>query len=258
MDSQDNLVSTSSNTIKTYQIVVVTLIIIVSILGGVLLAVLTNQNNNSSNQISLTQDRPEESLPTQEIVVNNDQALDPEVEGEILLESEKQPTESATPSENQPSEPQTNQVKVIYDNFVDLENPQDQIFIESTTRSDLLTFAIEKLIAGYTPETLSQGFSSRIRGESDCGGKDFQVTRIQDKVVTIRFCREVWGIGSVSDISMLQSIEKTATQFNNIDEAIVLEKNGECLFFNSFINNCKSDVNVSQSGRFSSASIDSK
>ena len=119
-------------------------------------------------------------------------------------------------------------IKVIHVDKTYLE-PVISEFVETTTRRDVLTFAIEKLIEKY--------YKDLIIGPSNCFGKDFKVS-IQNGVAIIQFCRIFMGIGTMGDATVLASIEATAKQFSNIKDVVILNSQGRCLFDESGWDTC--------------------
>jgi hypothetical protein len=102
-------------------------------------------------------------------------------------------------------------------------------------------FAIEQLIAGPTKAERRRGLrselSSQIKGPSDCGA-DFRLT-IAKGTATLRFYRMVVGQGVMGDARILAALQATLKQFGSVKKAVVLDKDGGCLFAADTANRCR-------------------
>lgn len=187
------------------------------------------EDNSKSNQSSEENRNPEVKLEQNESNTekNNEN------------ENKEKPTNTPIPIEKKENNENISSVKIIYSDIITIpiENQKDVIFTEKTTRKDVLTFAIEKLIQGYSKEGISKGFKDRIYGDSVCNGKDFKAS-VSNKIATIQFCREIIGMGTMADGTMLDSIRKTSLQFPTVQKVKILDKEGNCLFDQSGLNVC--------------------
>lgn len=77
-----------------------------------------------------------------------------------------------------------------------------------------------------------------MRGESNCAGEDF-TTSIEDQVATIKFCREVFLIGSLADARGESELRATLTQFPTVSKVIILNREDRCLFDLSGLDLCE-------------------
>jgi hypothetical protein len=225
-----------------YAVVIVILVVVIVML---LIAGNNKSNNpqttntqNNQDQSSLTADEKVEVVQT----TTPSTTLTPTVQPKTTVVTTTTSTASPTPT----THVTTYALKVYFGNST-LNTSGDFAAVynvnRSTTRSDVLTFAIEQYLAGPTAAEKSQGYfgyqgSPMFGDSSNCSGHDFRVNSIQNEVATIQFCRTVIGVGTGSDANTLAAITKTAQQFRNIQKVIILNKDGNCLFDESGLNKC--------------------
>lgn len=114
----------------------------------------------------------------------------------------------------------------------------------STNRIDIATFTIEQIIEGPTvadsninlglvksfadPSETETQFLATISGESTCGGKDFEITSLEGKIATIKFCKNIVTTGDFSSGIIFEQFRKTLTQFSTIEKVRVLRNDNTC------------------------------
>lgn len=101
--------------------------------------------------------------------------------------------------------------------------------------------AVEAMLAGPTADERAIGVASRwdgvLTGESNCGGADF-VMEVSGGTALIQFCRTVILTGVVADAIMQVQLQATLKQFADIDDVIILNQFGDCMFDLSGLNLC--------------------
>ena len=105
----------------------------------------------------------------------------------------------------------------------------------STNRIDIATFALEQILNGPTPNEMTNNLSPtfgtnsfvRFTGESNCSGKDFQIS-IEDGQATVRFCRTSASNGDSAGFIVEQQINNTLKQFPTVKTVKVLNPDGFC------------------------------
>jgi len=142
----------------------------------------------------------------------------------------------------------TREVKVYFPKMPDSNRDLDYVepVTRTTDRIDVAEFAIEQLIAGPTTWERERGFLAPIdvndfRGESNCGGENFQVV-ISNGVAKLQFCRTLVTGGIGDDARVTSSIENTLNQFNTVDSALLLDQYGDCFKDLSGQNLCYDDI----------------
>lgn len=104
-------------------------------------------------------------------------------------------------------------------------------------------YVIGELIKGPTAGETALGYFSKVKvsGTSNCGGASFTITISDAKKATLKFCKDFTSEGVVSDAQARSEIEASLTQFPTITKVVILDKDGNCLFDQSGLNNCLSD-----------------
>lgn len=163
------------------------------------------------------------------------------------------PAGTATPSLQRTESPATAPpatavaapVQVFFSKDPDSQNDPAKVFAVQRVSSTLgvARFAVEELIKGPTPAETALGYYSewqkfQYMGASDCGGENFALS-IDTGRATIRFCRSVRLLGTLSDARADQTLKATLLQFPSVDKAVILDKQGHCLFDSSGMDLCK-------------------
>lgn len=107
-------------------------------------------------------------------------------------------------------------------------------YTESVTRltndaNDLIAFAIDELIAGPEDFEAEQGYFSplQFQGESSCDDRNYEYTyNTNDKLVTIRFCKDVPLPNTGDSTRILSSIVRTLTELETVDSVVVQDREG--------------------------------
>ncbi len=104
-------------------------------------------------------------------------------------------------------------------------------------------YVIGELIKGPTAGETALGYFTKVKvtGTSNCGGASYTITISEAKKATLKFCKDFTSEGVVSDAQAQSEIETSLTQFPTIIKVVVLDKDGNCLFDQSGLNNCLSD-----------------
>lgn len=105
-------------------------------------------------------------------------------------------------------------------------------------------YVIGELIKGPTAGETALGYFSKVKvsGTSNCGGASFTVTISETKKATLKFCKDFVSEGGVvSDAQAQSEIEASLKQFPTTTKVVILDKDGNCLFDQSGLNNCLSD-----------------
>jgi hypothetical protein len=112
------------------------------------------------------------------------------------------------------------------------------------------TYALQLLIAGPTLEEQEAGYYSdlngMLQGASKCGsdyygGPDFRLMLdrrgrfVEAGTATVQFCRQIIGIGSLSDGIVREQISKTLEQFPTIKKVLILMMDGRCFQAESLV-----------------------
>lgn len=97
---------------------------------------------------------------------------------------------------------------------------------------------MSQLLAGPTAAEAGNGYFTPLQGAlsgaSACGGADFTITLNQNRdhpetgTATLRFCRDVKGLGDTPSIMARNEIDRTLTQFPTIKKVIIVYKDGSC------------------------------
>jgi hypothetical protein len=111
----------------------------------------------------------------------------------------------------------------------------------STNRSDVAAFAIENLITGPTAQETSQGLFTplKLNGDSNCGGKDFNINIDGSQKGTIKFCKNIQTAGVGDDARIKTTVEAALKQFSTITKVVILTKDDNCFGDQSGQNQCK-------------------
>lgn len=164
-------------------------------------------------------------------------------------------TTTSSPSASATS-PDGYRVKVYFSKFPDSLNNFTAVFPVKRISPTIAvaTFSIQLLIAGPTLSERSAGyfseFNSILTGPSSCsapqptGGPDFTL-KLNVKGITpapgtatLRLCRTTSSPGVGADARILAEINATLKQFSNIQQVVVLDKNGNCFGDESGLNRC--------------------
>jgi len=217
---------------------------IVGALGAVVLTQQTYQketplkNETYTSNTSKEKDLNEESKEVLPSDYNTKTKKEESTSIKTTVEPTRQENQQNTQTPTQ--QEQVFNVKVIYVDLMTDINPNNIEFKEKTNRKDVLTFAIERLINGYSNhpnEFVKNGFKNNLTGISNCNGKDFKAS-VSNGNAKIQFCRTFVGVGTMYDASVLESIKKTAKQFSTVNKVTILDVDGNCLFDNSGMNLC--------------------
>jgi spore germination protein GerM len=110
------------------------------------------------------------------------------------------------------------------------------------TGQRIATATLEALIEGPTAAEQQQGYYSELgdmlTGPSNCDGEDFLLSIADDGTATVQFCRLVVSAGIGQDARVMNQIEATLTQFDTVDDVILLNREGRCLFDPSGMDLC--------------------
>lgn len=96
---------------------------------------------------------------------------------------------------------------------------------------------IEEIIKGPTTEEQANGYKPTFgknlfmyfEGESNCGGKDFEVNvSTETKLAIVKFCKTVMLAGDSSSVIFYQQLYRTLAQFSEVARVQVLNKEGQC------------------------------
>lgn len=201
--------------------------LLVALLAFVLF-MLANQNN----KMDIVDDQKDE--------VATEEETDSKEDDEDKIEDEEgvlEPTSTAQPS--------VAKLKLFVLKSPESSDDFDAVFTvqRTTTRADVATFIIEQYITGLTPEEQAQGYyipgaNLNLLGSSNCGGKDFTI-KVSSGVGTLKFCKQMMGIGGIMDQQLVQILKKSLEQFSTINKAVILDSNDNCLFDMSDLNLCK-------------------
>lgn len=163
----------------------------------------------------------------------------PELEVSETSEREVTPTPSPTSTKKEESANITDagsEVKEVAINYgLDPDTYENKtavfFFLRNTSRSDIGDFVLEELLKGPTKEQIDQFnvFTPiSLAGESNCEGKDFQVSQKGTKV-TIRFCKKI-NLINKSDGSIARNvIIANFKQFDSVDSVEVFRSDGSIL-----------------------------
>ncbi|HEU0026034.1 MAG TPA: hypothetical protein VFQ25_02880 [Ktedonobacterales bacterium] len=131
-------------------------------------------------------------------------------------------------------------VDVYFSRHPDSDNRPAAVFAVHRTSPTLgvATYAISQLLAGPTTTEAGNGYFSPLQGAlsgaSACGGADFTITLNQNRdysetgTATLRFCRDVKGLGDTPSIMARNEINATLTQFATIKKVIIVYQDGSC------------------------------
>jgi hypothetical protein len=104
------------------------------------------------------------------------------------------------------------------------------------------TAAMEALIVGPTAAEQQAGYFSELggmlSGASLCNGRDFRLSIQADGTAVLQFCRQTSSAGVGQDARVRNQIEATLRQFGTIQRVRVLNRDGQCLFDQSGLNQC--------------------
>ncbi len=137
-------------------------------------------------------------------------------------------------------------VKVYFSKTPASTTDPSKTFAVNRVSSDLgvAKYVVGELIKGPTAGETALGYFSKVKvtGTSNCGGASFTITISEAKKATLKFCKDFVSEGGVvSDAQAQSEIEASLTQFPTITKVVILDKDGNCLFDQSGLNNCLSD-----------------
>ncbi len=131
-------------------------------------------------------------------------------------------------------------VDVYFSRHPDSDNRPAAVFAVHRTSPTLgvATYAISQLLAGPTATEAGNGYFTPLQGAlsgaSTCGGADFTITLNQNRdypetgTATLRFCRDVKGLGDSGAAMARNEIDTTLKQFPTITKAVIVYKDGSC------------------------------
>jgi hypothetical protein len=131
-------------------------------------------------------------------------------------------------------------VDVYFSRHPDSDNRPAAVFPVHRTSPTLgvATYAMSQLLAGPTATEAGHGYFTPLQGAlsgaSACGDADFTITLDQNRdhpetgTATLRFCRDVKGLGDTPSIMARNEINATLTQFPTIKKVIIVYKDGSC------------------------------
>ncbi len=136
-------------------------------------------------------------------------------------------------------------VKVYFSKTPQSTADPSKTFAVNRVSSDLSVakYVIGELIKGPTAGETALGYFTKVKvsGTSNCGGASFALTIAETKKATLKFCKDFVSEGGVvSDAQAQSEIEASLTQFPTITKVAILDKDGNCLFDQSGLNNCLS------------------
>ncbi len=138
--------------------------------------------------------------------------------------------------------PQTYPVKVYFSKHPESDDNPALTFAVSRVSPDVgvATYAISQLIAGPTAAEKAAGYFSGLdlSGTSNCASANFSLA-INGETATLQFCRDANLKGVVSDGQIESTIKATLMQFATVKKAVILNRNGNCLFDLKGDNGCK-------------------
>lgn len=102
----------------------------------------------------------------------------------------------------------------------------------TTDRTDLIAYTMEEMIAGPTEEERSSGLYSELMideaEESTCGGDDFTI-EADGGAILVWMCKDAHNYGDGhSDSVAVSQISQTMSQFPDVEELFVFDKNRNC------------------------------
>jgi sporulation and spore germination protein len=131
-------------------------------------------------------------------------------------------------------------VDVYFSRHPDSDNRPAAVFPVHRTSPTLgvATYAMSQLLAGPTATEVGSGYFTPLQGAlsgaSACGGADFTITLNQNRdhpeagTATLRFCRDVKGLGDSGAAMARNEIHATLTQFPSIKKVVIVYKDGSC------------------------------
>ena len=131
-------------------------------------------------------------------------------------------------------------VDVYFSRHPDSDNRPAAVFPLHRTSPTLgvATYAMSQLLAGPTATEAGNGYFTPLQGAlsgaSACGSADFTITLNQNRdhpetgTATLRFCRDVKGLGDSGAGMARNEINATLTQFPTIKKVIIVYKDGSC------------------------------
>lgn len=137
------------------------------------------------------------------------------------------------------------QVKIYLFNQTRFNDAEEDIYNEvlrSSGRADIATFTIEEIINGPTDlelrahpgiqktfgTTEDEMYLAGFEGDSNCDGKDFEITDLDGEIATIKFCKDVVTLSDFASGIIFEQFRRTLTQFPTIERVRVLRADGSC------------------------------
>lgn len=196
-------------------------IVILAIYQGVVTvqtntAISTSSISSESSSVSTSTSSEETSTTSSESSVSTSSSTSSTISANVKVYFSKNPTSATDPSKT---------------------------FAVNRVSPDLgvAKYVIGELIKGPTAGETALGYFSKVKvsGTSNCGGPSFTVTISETKKATLKFCKDFVSEGGVvSDAQAQSEIQASLTQFPTITKVVILDKEGNCLFDQSGLNNC--------------------
>lgn len=136
--------------------------------------------------------------------------------------------------------PTSYKVDVYFSLHPDSDNKPSAVYPLHRTSPTLgvATYAISQLLAGPTATEAARGYFTPLQGAlsgaSTCSGADFTITLDSNRgqpemgTATLKFCRDVKGLGDTGAAMARNEIDHTLMQFSNIKKAVIIYKDGSC------------------------------
>lgn len=155
-------------------------------------------------------------------------------------------SESSVSTSSSTSSTVSANVKVYFSKTPTSATDPSKTFAVNRVSPDLSVakYVIGELIKGPTTGETALGYFSKVKvsGTSNCGGASYTITISDAKKATLKFCKDFVSEGGVvSDAQAQSEIQASLTQFPTIIKVVILDKDGNCLFDQSGLNNCLSD-----------------
>ena len=109
--------------------------------------------------------------------------------------------------------------------------------IRETARSDIVTYALEEIIRGPSPQEVQDGLQTvfgegefvAMSGNSNCGGKEFGVDiNVDEGSAKVHFCKTLTFMGDAATQILGEMIHKTLVQFEPIQKVQIFDDKGNC------------------------------
>jgi hypothetical protein len=136
-------------------------------------------------------------------------------------------------------------IKVFFSKHPESDDDPSRVFpVDRVSSSQAVArMAVEELIAGPTAAEQEQGYYSQfsafeMTGDSNCAGEDFTIS-IENEVATIKFCRQLYLLGTLADARGESELRATLAQFPTVSRVVILNRDEHCLFDLSGLDLCK-------------------